>query len=118
MRWPWVGREELDAAMERARVAEAREEAARTSAAEIQREATLERQRLTDRILQLSGQPPVYREEQAVKAEEPAKREPMKVLAKPHAPMARTRLTADEIHEKFREARAAGQLDATNMKTY
>lgn len=113
MRWPWVSRELYEALVQRAVDAESRyrdarirehEAVARATAAEIGmetgigaveerlQESEAERKLLFDRILQLSGQPPLYTQPQAVAVQ---------VQQEYTGPLPKRRLTHEDIHEQW-----------------
>lgn len=128
MRWPWVSRGTLegaeqarDRALEERDALTARLDMAAEERRKLVEEGNAERQKLLDRILEMTGQRPMYREE----APQELRSVGLKVLdgPKPEArkgpvPLARQRVTADEMHAKFREAVQAGAVDANTVRSY
>jgi hypothetical protein len=118
MEWPWTSRKALRDAEERARVAENRAiaadsrladymEASQTCAniGEAERKALREEVKLLlDRIVQMSGQPPIFN---------PAPTPPTPAQPEPSAstiPGPATRLSFDDIHRETRKAIKDGKI--------
>jgi hypothetical protein len=120
MRWPLVSRARLDAAEAWVRIAEsatAKAEAARELAeardaaliaAANARADTAEQERriLTDRIAQLSGQPPIYERAVATAAAPPES----------SAPAPKRQISFDDVHEAARTAIANGTFSLNGRR--
>ena len=125
MRWPWVCRSTMEQAIARERevqleLAEAAarevtaagaraalaEANARTAEAWLA-ESKAERRTLVDRIVQLSGQPPLYEKAPAPVAQAPAA---------DNAPPVRTQVKIDDVHAAARAAIADGTFDISKAR--
>lgn len=128
MRWPWVSRELLEAAeqardraLEERDVLTVRLDMAAEDRRKVVEESAAERQKLLDRILEMTGQRPMYREEATPEIRSVGMRvidEPKQEARKGPVPLARQRITADEIHATFRAAVQAGDVDTKTVRAY
>ena len=117
MKWPWVSQARLDAAESRVqwteqqlRAAEERLAEAQAAADEQLDAAEAERQKLLDRILQLSGQPALYAPAPPQSAEPRAQSTDKAADKGSVLPPARRLVDVSDIHAAFREAASKDEV--------